>query len=158
MLPKLDFDEQIDEKNNEMTSARKSFVEMVDRGGLVYPSELVYTVTLMAVKLKEEIFGDVDIKKKFLQFEDPRSVFVFCLEKRALASDKMYEVLNQICQKGHTFHTLVPEIAKRTFNFMAKNFITAINDNIHENRKRKSSGKKDSGARKIAKLSSNSGM
>ena len=156
LSPSIKVEEEL-EKNDDTKSTVKSFMEMIDRGGLVYPSELVYTTTLFAVKLQEEIFRNKDIKEKLLQSENPRDVFVFCFQRRVEASEKMDEVLNQLCTEGHSFYSLVPELAKRTFNFTAKNFVTAINDTVHENRKRHINGK-TSENRKVTKLSSDSGM
>jgi len=137
------------------SSTKESFLDAVNRGGLVYPSELVFLTTLFAVKLRQEIFVESEIRSLFMQFQNPCDVFVKCLEKRISASTKMNDLLSQTCENEHSFLRLTSVIARKAFNFTAKNFSCAINDTVHDNRKRGNQSQSGSNNRKVTKLSSN---
>jgi len=140
------------EEDSDIT-LRESLIRQADRGGLIYPSELVYLTTLFAVKLRDEIFSDPEVFRLFMSFRYPREVFVRIFEDRVNSLEKMNELLNQFCDNNHSFLSLISQIASSTFNFNAKNFCSKMNDEVHENRKRGSKAPKSAMSQKVAKLS-----
>ena len=72
-------------------------------------------------------------------------------------------IMDQKCEKGHKFADFVPRIAMTAFNIIAVNFVSDINDKIHEARKRSNTStdettpakRKSVDKKKIAKLQSN---
>ena len=102
--PEVDFTEECS------SSAKESFLDSVNRGGLIYPSELVFLTTMLAVKLQQEIFGDSEIRAMFMQFQNPCDVFVKCFEKRISASTDMNDILSQTCDDEHTYFRLTSVI------------------------------------------------
>ena len=147
-------DEDSGEKN---AKTRMEFLQSVDRGGLVTPSELVYLTCMHALQLKKEVFDGGNVQKTFLSFTVPRDVFVSTLVRKISNTPDCASTLNQACEESHEFMTFVPQITKQFFNCVSKNFISGLNDTIHEGRKRGPQHPKDSqGTRKIAKLQSQS--
>jgi hypothetical protein len=56
--------------------AREEYVSLINRGGLVSPSDLVYVTCVHAIQLNQFIFGDKETKEAFLFTTVPRTVFV----------------------------------------------------------------------------------
>ena len=69
---KINFEQDLSDK-------KEQFLEQINRGGLCTPSDLVYVCVLHAKQLFKEIFDKGDIQKKFLEMENPRSVFAFAM-------------------------------------------------------------------------------
>ncbi|XP_059098099.1 uncharacterized protein LOC131892312 [Tigriopus californicus] len=129
------------------------FLSLNDRGGLLRPSQVVYATSLFALKLREEIFQDEDLRKIVMSSADPRALFVSCWKKRVESSCHLFQALNQHCDDGHSFHKFVPDIGEKCFNLASKNLATNINNNVHQSRKRGGDSVPSSKARKISKLS-----
>lgn len=153
--PDLEMAEDEDTAEEEK-SAKEAFINSVNRGGLVTPSELIYIVCVHAVQLKKEIFDGSDVQELFLSFGSPRSVFVKTLTKQINSTPESAAIFNKSCDESHDFMSFVPTIATRFFNCMSKNFISSVNDSIHASRKRaaKPASKESASGRKINKLQS----
>ena len=117
---------------------KEEFLDQINCGGLCTPSDLLYVCVLHARQLFKEIFDKGEIEKKFLEFENPRSVFAACFELK--------------------FSGKIKSIVTRIFNIFSKNFTAELNDKIHMERKRsqKADSKENSASRKIKKLQSES--
>lgn len=137
---------------------REEFMRSVNRGGLVTPSELVYIICVHAMLLREDIFDGGEIQKFFRSFEFPRSVFVSVLQKKLDNTPESDKILNQTCNDAHSFSKFIPDIARRFFTCLSKNFTSSLNDKIHASRKRgpRNDASDSSATRKITKLQSKS--
>jgi hypothetical protein len=138
-------------------SGKEDFLNSIDRGGLVTPSELVYIVCVHAIQLKEELFDSGELQKRFLSSANPRAIFASILNEKITSYAECEELLNQKCNASHKFLTFVPVIASKLFNCLSKNFISKLNDEVHAARKRGGgdASKSTAAKRKIAKLQSN---
>lgn len=154
-FPNIEF-EKMDNIDKKDTITKESFLKMIDRGGLMYPSELVFVTTKCAVKMRDEISNDTEIRSLLMSFANPRDVFSMCFENRINGSEEINRLLFHSCEDEHSFLSFVSAIASTTFNFTAKNFLTSINDRVHDNRKRGNNNQNTGNNRKIKKLWNNS--
>ena len=133
-------------------------MEQVNRGGLCTPSDSIYICVLYARQLFQKFFDKGRVEKNFLSCQNQRSVFTACLEMKMKYDSSSSGILEQTCQgeKSHKFSERIKSIGYRIFNTFSKNFISEINDKIHEDKKRKksSSDKECKNGKKIRKLQS----
>lgn len=153
-VPRIEFDDEEDVTDQLSVSAKERFLNSINRGGLVTPSDLVYLCVLHALKLHNKIFGDPQVRLLFLGFAEPRKVFVNSFSQLIDNDTSAAEIIFQRCQSGHEFTRFVSNIAFKLFNIVSKNLISEINDKIHEAKKRQPDTKASSSRRKIAKLQS----
>jgi hypothetical protein len=161
-IPEVEFEDEEEyslsgsmcESRDQERKARESYMNMINRGGLVTPSDLVNVTCLHALQLKALIFDGGDVQKLFLQSGSPKNVFVQCFIEM-LQQEATEALLMHTCAENHKFEEFVPKIAARIFNIFSKNFVAELNDKIHLTRKR-GGNKECSTSRKIAKLQSNS--
>ena len=71
------------------------------------------------------------VEKKFLEFENPRSVFAACFELKLKHDENTSEILDQKCKDSHKFSGRIKSIGARIFNIFSKNFTAELNDKIH---------------------------
>ena len=118
----------------------------------------MYVCVLHARQLFKEIFDKGHIEKKFLEFENPRSVFAACFELKLRNDENASEILDQTCNDSHKFAGKIKSIGARIFNIFSKNFVADLNDKVHMERKRSKKGdsKENPASRKIKKLQSES--
>ncbi|QQP50769.1 Uncharacterized protein FKW44_011893 [Caligus rogercresseyi] len=141
------------EDDEEGNSKKEEFLQLLNRGDLVTPSDLVYLTCMHALQLKAELFDDDYIQELFLASSYPQAVFVNILTKKISNTSASDSIFGQVCDSSHSFQAFVPFIAAKFFNCMSKNFVQSINDKIHAGRKR-GNVKESSSVRKIAKLQS----
>ena len=129
------------------------FLQQVTRGGLVAPSENFYnlcmqTWSFFSILMQEESIGQIVIAA-----QNPREVFVraFFLSRDEEDFD---DVSNLTCEKDHPKPDVLTLVARRSFNFYAKNMATEANSSIHSKKKRQSKAKPEVQSRKISKLQS----
>jgi hypothetical protein len=150
-MPPLRFLDDHDEDEEQQT--RNRFLEQVNRGGLVKPSDLVFLYCLHAHELHKLLFSTEEIKNEFLaQF--PRVVFAEVLKKKLESCDTTGNLFTVQCAQGHDFSQYLKRVANTFCNCMLKNFVSEVNDKLHEGRKRATEGKESSSGRKIRKLQS----
>jgi hypothetical protein len=123
----------------------------------VSPSDLVYVTCVHAILLNKFIFGDKKTKEAFLSSTVPRTVFVNVfleLLKKTVSTERIRQ---QKCKSGHMFSEFLTKLTASVFNIVSKNFVSELNDVIHEARKRSfQEFEKLQENGKIAKLQSNS--
>ena len=138
--------------------AKEDFLNSINRGGLVHPSDLVHLVCMQALHLRNELFHG-EIEKAFFETELQLEVFVDPLRIKLDNTLELLSPLDQECDDGHNFASFIPNITAKFFNCLSKNVSAKANDSIHASRKRakkdEANPKNDSGARKIKKLQSN---
>ncbi len=134
------------------------FVEQVDRGGLVSPSDLIYVSCMIIHLIYEQMFlvkEEKEAKIKLLECKCPRDAFaVVCVE--VLKCTESTEPLSSVrCEQGHDYLPVFEEVAKKMFNCFAKNYVTYQNDIVRTSKKRPSSeGASGVSGRQIMKLQS----
>ncbi|QQP52644.1 Putative LOC101234561, partial [Caligus rogercresseyi] len=141
------------EDDEEGSIKKEEFLQLLNRGGLVTPSDLVYLTCMHALQLKAELFDDDYTQELFFASSFPQAVFVNILTKKISNTSASDSIFGQVCDSPHSFQAFVPSIAAKFFNCMSKNFVQSINDKIHAGRKR-GNVKESSSVRNIAKLQS----
>lgn len=137
----------------------KQFLDLVNRGGLMTPSDLLYLCCLTAFKLHKDIFKTKDTERVFLSCQYQLDVFMSIFNIKAMRSTHLNDLFSLNCEECcKTFLSFVPLILRKFFHVMMKNFIEMRNSEIHKSRKReaKKSEKEDPGQRKCKKLQSDS--
>ena len=131
-------------------SSRTAFLEQINRGGLVKPSDLMFVFCLYAHALYKLMFDFEEAKEAYLKAKCPRKVFVSLLMEKLNCCFGTSQLLNTQCSLAHSFKKHFEKAAVTFCNCMLKNYVSEINDKLHEARKR--SAKPTASARKIAKL------
>ena len=126
----------------------------ISRGGLLEPSDLVFTTAQHARFMYGYMKEHPDVEKD-LNSGNPRDLFV----ANFIAKIKEEEcsnasIMNAKCKKGHSFEPYVKSIAVAMFNCFAVNAVNEANSAIHEQKKRKVLEEKSTNAKKITKLTS----
>jgi hypothetical protein len=155
--PPVEFEDVTDCSVRER-EAREAYLTMINRGGLVTPSDLVNVTCVHAVQLKNMIFDNGDVQRVFLESGCPRHVFVQCYTELLQRESRTESLLTQLCSEGHKFEEFIPKIATRIFNIFSKNYISELNDKIQMSRKRDAGSKECNTSRKISKLQSDKGI
>lgn len=136
-LPTLSLDEAVDYES-------ATFLQQINRGGLVRPSEYAFMVATQSWRIFQEIKTTSSLKAKFLATTNHRSLFQKIVDR---ATDyrvgPMPLVSENFCIKGHDLKAL---LLQRMFNCFAKNLVRELTE--------KALDKHASKKRKIAKLSS----
>ncbi|QQP54336.1 Uncharacterized protein FKW44_007143 [Caligus rogercresseyi] len=70
------------EDDEEGSSKKEEFLQLLNRGGLVTPIDLVYLTCMHALQLKAELFDDDYTQELFLASSFPQAVFVNILTKK----------------------------------------------------------------------------
>ena len=135
-----------------------SFLAQVNRGGLTVPSEMAYLTCSHVWSFYLKIFNDPDLKKILLSSNvSSRKIFILSFTNFLASSDETrLDFVEQCCEKGHKFEKHLKVFASKCFNIFSKNYVSAINSSIHENRKRSSNAeaKRESSNFKSLKLQS----
>lgn len=141
--------------NNEQDRlVQASFFEQVNRGGLIPPSDLMFAFCLQVLNFYNIIQRISEAKAFLTTCKNQRDVFAMTFCKRVNSNTTIASLFDVHCDSGHGFEAFWNEIARRMFNFFAKNLCTEINSSIHSAKRRKTAQKNTPGARKIAKLQS----
>ena len=133
---------EVDGNTNDLEKgAKDEFFSLVNRGGLIKPSDLLFVTCDYAAPFFKYIKSKEYIFNMLINASNSRSVFSSHFMKKIEDNDETAALLNDECRSNHSFRLLVPQIAMKIFNIVAKNFINERNDNIHKERKRKVNSK-----------------
>ena len=146
--------EEATEATKEEQQLKESFLNAINRGGLVKPSDLAYLSAVCVYTVYKEVMASEESKKILIDAVDARGVFVKTVVAKMKESTDTEVILDQKCSASHPYEPVFCAIAQQAFNCMAKNLVSEVNDAIHESRKRDTSVKSNSSSRKIQKLSS----
>ena len=136
--------------------AKEEFVALVSRGGLLKPSDLVYVTCTHAWLLYQKIKENEESFNFLISSSNPRTIFTNFFIHLLNENNTLTEIINASCVNKHTFSEFIKGITSMFFNLMAKNYVSKMNDQIHAEKRRKSSVTvQSSNARKIRKLASN---
>lgn len=151
----LEFDE--DDPTIAERKAKEELIEAVNRGGLIKPSDFIYISSIHAFALFSYIIGNSCLRKSLLDKKNSRSIFIEVFKQKLKENDSTAPLLDVKCAKDHLLEKCVSRIAFTAFNVGSKNFISELNDRIHESRKRENTAdpKKSTVAKKLKKVNSN---
>jgi len=136
---------------HEESTLREKFLQQVNRGGFVTPSDVMFLFCLHADKLKTVLFADENAKKAFLACSSPKNAFAALLLLK-LEEREGFLFPNE-CELGHSLKATWKKSARSFCNCVFKNFVAEVNDREHAKRKRQEKGDgKSSCNRKIKKL------
>ena len=145
----------IDEGNEPTTDelrSKEEFLQMISRGGLLKPSDELYSICCHAQALYMKLTGKEENKKLLIcGTSNPRNAYVEVLIRKLRETKGL---LDKKCAKNHALGTHLKIIGKTMFNLFAKNLVSEENSKIQKSRKRTSKAKTPS-TRKLKKLSSN---
>ncbi len=133
------------------SSNHRQFVDQINRGGLSYPTDLFFTLSLHVWCHYQDIAKNKEAKQFLLESCDPQKVFLtnfLCLFGATTETRNLCEMK---CKNEHSFHKIVQQLVVKLFNCFMKNMCAEVNSEVHCKRKGKSSMQK----RKISKLQSN---
>ena len=133
---------------------RSEFLEKLNRGGLQKPSDLLYMFCLHANEIQRFLFSSPQAKAAFLSIKEPRRTFVAVVIQKLESNAKTAKLVNTTCTVGHSIKSFLEMAASAYCNCMMKNYVSEVNDQCHEARKRTARQDKSAAARKIAKLQS----
>jgi hypothetical protein len=150
----VEFEDDLD--SHESAAAKEAYLDLINPGGLVSPSDLVNVTSVHALLLKKAVFDKGDAQRVFLESGCPGDVFVQCHTTLLRRESTTVSLLSQKCKNGQDFADFVPKKATRVFNILCKNFVSELNDKIHASRKR-GGNKECSTSRKLSKLQSGNG-
>ena len=146
-LPALAF-EDIEPDDEE----KRKFIQQIDRGGVSFPTEKFYGISLLIWNTYSQIIKNYEAKSLLLSFPNPRNVFVEVMKLLFNQSDQARETINQHCNRGHLYVHIFEQLCGRMFNVFAKNLKQELNSEIHQGKKRAKFH--TTGGRKAKKLSS----
>jgi hypothetical protein len=87
-----------------------SSIESINHGGLVTPSDLVNVTCVHALQLKTMIFDKGDVQRVFMEFGNPRNVFVQCYMKLLEREYATQSIISQTCPDGHKLKILFQKL------------------------------------------------
>ena len=114
----------------------QSFLDMINRGGLVKPSDIVYVVCTVAWDVYVRIMESCEAKLYFLACKMQRKVFVNLVVAEITDNDDYGGILETSCIKNHAFSVMLDKLVVKFFNVMCKNFVSEINSAVHKSKKR----------------------
>jgi hypothetical protein len=130
---------------NEADNNASMFLDNINRGGLVRPTDFVYLLALHCWRVFEEIWNTA-LKMQFLTSSSHRQLFGKIMDRATFTEKYMHLVFGQnICSEGHDLQELV---VRRFFNCVAKNFVRQLTNTANDHLRHLPPSKK----RKIAKL------
>jgi len=134
-------------------SEKDSFISLVDRGGLIYPSDMVYVASMHLWQFFQAIKNGNDAFNHLLATPEQRKVFTKAAVLFMESSIDTEAILTTTCEEGHSFKKIFQQLACKMFNCFIKNLCKEQNSKIHFGKKRgPGRDAKGSDNRKICKL------
>ena len=113
-----------------------SFVDSINRGGLIKPSDLLFITCLHATELYAYIKDDPFLQKELISSKNSRSLFVEVFVQKLEEFDCTKKILDIQCASKHSFRAHCLHLATVMFNLFGKNLAAEYNNIIHKERKR----------------------
>lgn len=109
-------------ENHDNLPEAATFVQEINRGGLLYPKEHIYNLGLLCWQVFFEIKETESLKQQFLQVQHQRRLFGDIMD---IVVGEHFDIFlgKTHCTKGHD---IIQEMTVRFFNTMAKNFVKDI--------------------------------
>jgi len=147
LLPALNIDE-----------SSSDFVNSINRGGLIKPTDFAYQLAVLCWRVFEEIWRDPILKSTFLRCSRQRLLFCKLMDRVTFAERYLQFFFGKrMCSMGHDMQN---HCVRRFFNCLAKNFAKQLTYTANPRTKFSmasssvSKQKTSVSERKIAKLSS----
>ena len=152
----INFDES-EILNEKEKMAKEQFLELMDRGGLIKPSDIVYMSCLNIRACFEKIMEHGESRKFLLECDNPRMVFCNAVTEMMEEKADLESILKATCENGCDFSKLLLKFAFCLFNILEVNYVKTTNDFVHMRGKRNYNNDTNTRAemaRKVAKLTS----
>ena len=150
----LEFEDPETQEEREKLS---EYLDIVSRGGLSKPSNLLYLSCLFVHSLWGHMNNSDEEKDSLWTSSNPRATFVatFCEAMENSTDETANAVFTTKCEQGHQWSSILPRIAQVLCNVMCKNLRSATNDQTRaESKSKRKSDGKTLQERKTAKLQS----
>jgi len=151
--PKVHFEDKDFLTQNNVIK-KETFLEQINRGGLVKPTDLMYIAVVHIWNFYQAVTQNVDVKNKLFSCSNSKKTFSYFVKDNFLSLEHTKSIASQQCKSGHSFGNHIETIAMKVFNVCSVNFINDFNNAIRESRKRTSAPSNSVSSRKIAKLQS----
>jgi len=145
----------------EENSRRIAYISQVNRGGLVFPSELAFSATVLAWSMYQKIKSNSTLSQVLFQPNiSAQKVFSLTFLSYLESSENTrLEYIQRDCEEGHSFCPNLSLLSKKFFNVVSKNYVSVKNSEIHASKKRKTEEERQNMKRiatshKITKLQS----
>ena len=126
---------------DDVPSSCESFIDMINRGGLIKPSTIINDACVAAWVAYLRIMDNIESRKLFLASKMHRSVFIQFLLIHMKSADKYENMFTFKCVAEHPFQSILEKVGEKFFNVMAKNFVSETNSTTHRLKKRKPASK-----------------
>ena len=155
LAPTIITDENDSDPDRDLLESSEQFTNLVSRGGLLHPSDILYLVCVHAWALWRDVRDDSTTMNSLMKTTNQRRVFVAAFMNKLEESERTQSILHASCNKGHKFTGTIEKTCAAIFNGMAANMTKVQNSKVHAGKKRDATSTKPSAAkRKILKLSS----
>ena len=112
------------------------FLDLVNRGGLMKPSDIVFAVCCVAWEVYARIMESYDAKSYFLACKMQRKVFIKSVLIETRSHYTYSSILETSCLQDHPFENIFVNIVTKLFNVMCKKFASEVNSAVHKDKKR----------------------
>ena len=136
-----------------MQEQSQKFLEQVNRGGLCYPSDLVFVTCLHVWKYYHDIQNQKEAFEYLFSTRESQQVFLESFLIACKDKEELCNLINQKCGSNHDFGKHFRRLVVKMFNTFAKNLCSEKNSSIHLSKKRAYCSQ-GSDAKKIKKLQS----
>jgi hypothetical protein len=153
--PVFDMDFPLDDP--EAMISKEKLLSLVNRGGLVSPTDLIFITTVYIYNFVMAIMEIPELQLKLLNFSHQSLLFVNALNLQIQKDESGRHIFELKCEAGHSFSSFIDKIAIKLFRICFQNLAKTKNDEIRLQKKRKKtdlSRKKDVKTRKAIKLTS----
>ncbi len=145
----------------EENSRRIAYISQVNRGGLVFPSELAFSATVLAWDMYQKIKSNATLSQLLFQpnISSQKLFSLTFLNYLDSSENTRLEYVQRECENGHSFSPSLSLLSKKFFNVVSKNYVSVKNSEIHANKKRKTEEERQNSKRipnshKVTKLQS----
>ncbi len=114
-----------------MDDKKEAFISEVNRGGLTYPSDLVYISCVHIWQIFSKVNDDKEARNFLLSRSEPKKVFEAALMSFMQLCDKTKSIIMSHCENEHSFEKIFRQLCQRMFNCFAKNMCNDQNSRIH---------------------------
>ncbi|XP_043218350.1 uncharacterized protein LOC122379861 [Amphibalanus amphitrite] len=119
-----------------LAEAIKTFTDLLNRGKLLYPSELAVELSMNICHVYRWLMQDDASRSALLGCSEPRS----CFEKVMTTIGEQDSSLAGLkCESGHDFLLVYGRMASALFNVFTSNYATEMNSAIHSSKGRMTS-------------------
>ena len=150
-----------DDEESAGNNPEREYLEEVNRGGLTLPTEITFQAAVQIWSFYHKLMGQSSLKDLLHSPNiSAQRLFQHSLVKY-LDSNEAGQVFftKHMCEKGHLFGEQVFSLSGKFFNLFSKNYVSAINSDIHSKKGRKSEdAKRDPVKMKVAKLQSETSL